>query len=41
MRGVIQSSRSRNAVDKLDDQDRRALKDILDDLEPLFTWHNE
>jgi 4-hydroxy-tetrahydrodipicolinate synthase len=40
MRGVIQSSRSRNAVDKLDDQDRRALQEILDDLEPLFTWHN-
>ena len=39
-RGVIKSARSRNAVpDQMDEQDHRALDDILADLEPLFTWH--
>ena len=38
-RGVIRSARSRNAPPGLmDEQDHRALDDILRDLEPLFTW---
>lgn len=38
-RGVIKSARSRNMPpDQMDEQDHRALDDILTDLEPLFTW---
>jgi len=38
-RGVIKSARSRNVPpDRMDEQDHRALDDILADLEPLFTW---
>ena len=38
-RGVIESARSRNAPDdRMDQEDHRALKEILADLEPLFTW---
>ena len=38
-RGVIRSARSRNqAPGIMDEQDHRALDDILRDLEPLFTW---
>lgn len=37
-RGVIDAAYSRNVVDTLDDHDRRALDEILADLEPLFTW---
>lgn len=38
-RGVIVSARSRNAPPGcMDEQDHRALDDILCDLEPLFTW---
>jgi dihydrodipicolinate synthase/N-acetylneuraminate lyase len=40
-RGVIDSARSRNAPpNQMDEQDHRALDDILRDLEPLFTWPN-
>ncbi len=39
LRGVIASARSRNAAGAMDDQDRRALREILSDLEPLLTWH--
>jgi dihydrodipicolinate synthase/N-acetylneuraminate lyase len=39
-RGVIRSARSRGASpDVMDEQDHRALDDILADLEPLFTWN--
>jgi 4-hydroxy-tetrahydrodipicolinate synthase len=38
LRGVITCTRSRNVVDRVDDEDYRALKEILGDLEPLFTW---
>ncbi len=39
-RGVIESASARNAPpDRMDEQDHRALDDILADLEPLFTWH--
>ncbi len=39
-RGVITSARSRNAPPGgLDEHDHRALDEILNDLEPLFTWH--
>jgi len=38
-RGVIHSARSRNAPPGvMDEQDHRALDDILRDLEPEFTW---
>ena len=38
-RGVIESARVRSASSTLmDEYDRRALDDILRDLEPLFTW---
>jgi len=38
-RGVIRSARSRNASPHvMDEQDHRALDDILRDLEPLFAW---
>ncbi len=40
LRGVIQLSHSRNVVEKVDVEDQRALKEILADLEPLFTWHS-
>ncbi len=39
LRGVIRSARSRNTVDTVDEEDRRALKAVIADLEPLFTWH--
>jgi 4-hydroxy-tetrahydrodipicolinate synthase len=40
LRGVIKSSYSRNrAPDVMDEEDQRALKSILADLQPLFTWH--
>jgi dihydrodipicolinate synthase/N-acetylneuraminate lyase len=39
LRGVITSARSRNSAAQLDQEDHRALKAILADLEPLFTWH--
>lgn len=39
-RGVIRSARSRGvSPDVMDEQDHRALDDILADLEPLFTWN--
>ena len=38
-RGVIESNRTRNMVDTLDEHDHQALDEILCDLEPLFTWH--
>ncbi|NLG49307.1 MAG: dihydrodipicolinate synthase family protein [Chloroflexi bacterium] len=39
-RGVIRHAGSRNApAQRLDEQDHRALDDILADLEPLFTYH--
>jgi 4-hydroxy-tetrahydrodipicolinate synthase len=41
LRGVINSARSRNLPEiSLDEEDTRALKGILADLEPLFIWHN-
>jgi dihydrodipicolinate synthase/N-acetylneuraminate lyase len=40
LRGVIPSARSRNVPENsMDQEDLRALQDILADLEPLFTWH--
>ena len=39
-RGVIRSARSRNAAPyQMDEQDHRALDEILADLEPLMAWH--
>jgi dihydrodipicolinate synthase/N-acetylneuraminate lyase len=38
MRGVTQSARARHIPDSLDEEDRRALKEIMDDLEPLLMW---
>jgi len=39
-RGVIKNAASRNqAPDVMDEHDARALDEILDDLQPLFTWH--
>lgn len=41
MRGVIKSSYSRNAPpDRMDEHDRRALREIVADLQPLFTWRS-
>jgi dihydrodipicolinate synthase/N-acetylneuraminate lyase len=39
LRGVIRFSGARNVVQKIDEYDRRALQEVLADLEPLFTWH--
>jgi dihydrodipicolinate synthase/N-acetylneuraminate lyase len=39
LRGVIASARSRNAAGVMDDEDRRALHEIMVDLDPLLTWH--
>jgi dihydrodipicolinate synthase/N-acetylneuraminate lyase len=40
LRGVIAGAYSRNrAPDVMDAEDQRALKAIITDLEPLFTWH--
>jgi 4-hydroxy-tetrahydrodipicolinate synthase len=39
LRGVITCTRSRNVVDMVDDEDYRALKQIIADMQPLFTWH--
>ena len=39
-RGVIKRAQGRNAPpNQMDEQDHRALDEILLDLEPLFTWH--
>jgi len=39
-RGVIKSAKARNsAPGQLDEQDHRALDEILADLAPLMTWH--
>jgi len=40
LRGVIASARSRNAAGEMDDEDRRALRAIMADLEPLLAWHS-
>lgn len=37
-RGVIKSARQRDKSRVMDENDHRALDDILRDLEPLFTW---
>lgn len=39
LRGVIDSARSRNSTNKPDEQDQRALRRTMADLEPLLTWH--
>ena len=40
LRGVISSGRSRNTSAMPDEQDLVALAEVMEDLKPLFTWHN-
>ena len=39
LRGVIKHVGSRNVLPSLDEEDHRALQEIMTDLEPLLTWH--
>jgi hypothetical protein len=39
LRGVIAHANTRNVSPKLDEEDHRALKEVMSDLEPLLTWH--
>lgn len=39
LRGVISHANTRNVSPRLDEEDHRALREVMTDLEPLLTWH--